>query len=300
VTEAPAAEPSLAEKETARALFEEGDEKFRAGDYAGALEAFTAADAIMGVPTTGLELGRAQSALGMLLEARDTLVRVTLIPRQPDENEYFVQARSEAATLAREIGERIPSVAIRVAPPEVEARIVIDGSPIARALARHAIRVNPGKRVIRVEAAGHLPATREIELRERDRRVLDVALAPEPGPREQPAGPADRPSSDDLVTVAWVAFGVGAAGLVAAGVTGGMALAAEADLSERCPGKVCAAEDAADLDRAKALGNGATASAVIGSMGIALGIATLIIDLTWPADDGAGVQLGPTGLQARF
>jgi hypothetical protein len=41
--------PSAADKETARTLFRDGDEKFRAKDYEAALKAFLAADEIMGV-----------------------------------------------------------------------------------------------------------------------------------------------------------------------------------------------------------------------------------------------------------
>src|SRR5436190_23509399 len=54
------AEPSAADKETARSLMDEGDRKFAAKDYKGALDAYQGAHAIMGVPTTGLEVAKAQ------------------------------------------------------------------------------------------------------------------------------------------------------------------------------------------------------------------------------------------------
>ena len=70
------AEPTAGDKETARSLMDEGDRKFAAKDFKGALDAYQGAHAIMGVPTTGIEVAKAQEALGLLVEARDTLLAV--------------------------------------------------------------------------------------------------------------------------------------------------------------------------------------------------------------------------------
>jgi hypothetical protein len=64
-----ASEPTASEKETARGLMDEGHAKDDRGDHAGALESFRAADALMHVPTTGLEVGRQQVALKLLVAA---------------------------------------------------------------------------------------------------------------------------------------------------------------------------------------------------------------------------------------
>jgi hypothetical protein len=58
----------------------EGDGKFAAKDYAGALKAYEAAHAIMQVPSTGLPLAKAQLERGLLVEARDTLLQITRHP----------------------------------------------------------------------------------------------------------------------------------------------------------------------------------------------------------------------------
>src|SRR5262245_39056748 len=50
------AEPTAAEKETARALVKSGREKRASGDLKGALADFQAAHAVMHVPTTGIEV----------------------------------------------------------------------------------------------------------------------------------------------------------------------------------------------------------------------------------------------------
>src|SRR5262245_66695671 len=75
------AAPSAQDRERARGFMDLGDDKTAAGDLEGALKAYQAADGIMGVPTTGLEVARALEKLGRLIEARDACVRVTRFPR---------------------------------------------------------------------------------------------------------------------------------------------------------------------------------------------------------------------------
>ena len=67
---------SAADRETARALMKRGDTAFDAADYRAALEAYETAHGIMQVPSTGVALARTQEKLGLLLEARNTVLAV--------------------------------------------------------------------------------------------------------------------------------------------------------------------------------------------------------------------------------
>ena len=69
---AAAAQSTAVDRETARALMREGRELRDSGDLASALKQFEAANGIMHVPTTELEVARTQAALGLLVEALDT------------------------------------------------------------------------------------------------------------------------------------------------------------------------------------------------------------------------------------
>ena len=62
------AEPSAANRQDARTLLIEGRKKRDAGNVTGAREDFQAAHALMRAPTTGLNLARADEALGRLIE----------------------------------------------------------------------------------------------------------------------------------------------------------------------------------------------------------------------------------------
>ena len=79
---------------------------------------FEAADKIMGVPTTGLELGRARMMVGLLVQARNRLLDVTRYPVEPGEPAPFAKARAEAAKLADDLAKRIPSITVQVLGPE--------------------------------------------------------------------------------------------------------------------------------------------------------------------------------------
>src|SRR5687767_3133797 len=88
------AQPSAAQKETARGLMAEARELREHGDLQSALSRFSAADSIMGVPTTGFEMAATQAELGKLVEARETLRRVLTLPQSPDDPEPFNAARA--------------------------------------------------------------------------------------------------------------------------------------------------------------------------------------------------------------
>src|SRR5262249_29380095 len=108
-----AAEPTAADKETARKFMAEAREKRAANDHKGALQAFQAADAIMHVPTTGLEVARTHAALGQLVEARENALRVARSTPEPDEPAPFKRAREEATQLVDDLGKRIPTITVK-------------------------------------------------------------------------------------------------------------------------------------------------------------------------------------------
>src|SRR5688572_25016737 len=70
------AQPSGTERETARALVGEGDRLFAAKDYANALARYSSAYRLVRAPTVGIEVAKAQAALGRLIEANTTLIDI--------------------------------------------------------------------------------------------------------------------------------------------------------------------------------------------------------------------------------
>lgn len=174
------AQPSSADKETARNLMKEGDAKFAARDYAGALKAYEAAHAIMQVPSTGLPLARAQLERGLLVEARDTLLQVTRHPKDPSEPAAFAKAREEAAELAQKIAPRIPSLTITVegAPSDASVEVTVDGAPVPPAALSAPRKVNPGSHTITAWASGFKAAQASVSVKEGDSQKVTLKLVP--------------------------------------------------------------------------------------------------------------------------
>ena len=233
------AAPTEADKETARSLMDQGDAKAEAKDFAAALKLYQAADDLMGVPTTGLEVARMQAALGQLLEARDTALAVARIAVQPKEPRVFAQARGEAGRLADTLAARIPAVQFNVQGVNIDVPLTVevDGASVPPSAALLPRKVNPGKHHIQVTAPGYQLASGDVEVVEG--KVVDVLLLlqqqtpaaavvtppvtaqPAPTPalqqRSQQPTPATRRG---LPTLSYVGFGVGAAGMIAGSITG--------------------------------------------------------------------------------
>ena len=86
-------------------------------------------------------------------------------------------------------------------------------------------------------------------------------------------------------------------GLVVGAITGAVSLANGAELADKCPAAVCSEELRAEYDDGVMLAHVATAAFVVGGVGVAFGVASLLA--TDEADEsGAGrveIRLGPAG-----
>src|SRR5262249_23768598 len=159
------AEPSPTEKESARALVRSGRAKRTAGDLPGALTDFRAAHAIMGIPPTGLELGKTLAQAGQLVEAHDALVEVTHMPPTPREPPTFEKARQEAKALADVLAPRMATVhVVLTAPAGAKPTVTVDDAKVA-AESLGALKVNPGAHLVKATLGDEVQETR-VELQE--------------------------------------------------------------------------------------------------------------------------------------
>ncbi|MBX3201949.1 MAG: hypothetical protein KF894_27685 [Labilithrix sp.] len=269
---------SLADRETARSLMDEGDKKRDGGDPKGALESYQAADAIMKVPTTGLEVARAQIALGMLLEARETLGAVIRSPAKPGEPAPFVAARKAAEVLDAELPGRIPSILVAVtnAPSGVAPAITVDDDAIPPAAASAPRKVNPGKHVV-VVRAGAIERREEVTVAESENKTLTVDLAETAERDESPPGaPAPRASAAPKVMM-FAGFGLAVVGVGVGAVTGLMSLSRTNDLKDACPNDRCPSDKRSELDDTRSLGNISTIAFIAGGIGAGVGVAGLLL-----------------------
>lgn len=323
-----AQQPSASERETARNRMEEGENRRERGDLRGALRMFEEADAIMRVPTTGLEVARTQIQLGLLLEAKETLARVKGIPARAGEPPAFAQARKAADQLLGDLPPRIPTLGVTVknADPASTPRVTIDGESVPLTAAESGRKVNPGTHLV-VVSQGNVERRDEAKLVEGQAKTVTIDLggataAASGGSTSSTAasgskatnhddGAEKKPSGSSTSKILVIGgFAVGAIGIGVGAVTGIMSFGKVDDVKSKCGGTTCPPQYASDVDAAKNLGTLSTVSFIIGGIGAAVGVVGLVVpfgsdEKPAPSNDAGlrvrpNVGLGYLGLDGRF
>jgi hypothetical protein len=302
-----AQQPTASDRETARSLMAEGREKRDAGDLPAALKAFVAADTIMHVPTTGLEVARTLDKMGQLVEARETLLAVLRIPAQPSDPAPFSEARRAAEALDADLTKRIPSLVVD-ASSELPGPItvIVDDQTIPPNLVAIPRKLNPGKHVVVAKAAGE-EARETIDLAPREQRhvmlkVVKKPPPPKPEPHEDP-GPdtGEGPSGNDatrppIPLVTWIGLGVGAAGLVSGTITGIISISKTSDID--C--EQCSRDRQPDIDSASTFATVSDVSFIVAGVGVAVAaVGYFVLRPAKPAITGF-VTVTPAGLAGTF
>lgn len=288
------AQPSAAQKETARSLMAEARELRERGELQAALSRFSAADSIMAVPTTGFEMAATQAELGKLVEARETLRRVLALPQGPEDPEPFNEARAKARALDERLQSRIAALNFMVTGVAASEDLIVtvDGEVVPLAVLGLPFRVNPGRHVV-VARAGSREAKSDVDALEG--RTLKVELplpvaqstaalpgnvqlhearatAPVPA-RAAPVAPT--PPLVPLTT--YVAGGIGLAGILVGGITGMMAVSHKNSAAKGCVDGKCPPSTWDDLDSARSMAVASSVGFVVGAVGLAIGTSFFLL-----------------------
>lgn len=285
------AEPSAADRESARALMKEGDAAAGKKDWATARRAYAEAHRIMGLPSTGRELSRAEEGLGHFLEAKDACEIVARSKPAAGEPGAFEAARKECQGVVAALDKRIATLRIQVKGNGAEAaKISLDGNTFPGPTALR--RANPGDHELTATSADGAVVKQAVKVGDGETKdvTLDLAgaaktdgpppVAPpptapppaatqEPPPSPPPPLPPEPAKSN---TTGFVLLGVGGAALVAGGVFGALALSDYGKADDACPSrKGCssAAIDSRDAAGTKAwvANGGIGVGVVLGAVG---------------------------------
>ncbi len=288
----PASATTPAERETARQLMQRGDRALAAGDTAAAADSYRKADALVGVPTTSLALGKVELSRGNLVEALDAFGRARRYPVKDETPTVLVEAKNEAARLDKETAARVPTVLLEVEGVDAELSVEVDGVPYGL-VGSTPLKLNPGEHSLEVTADGYFPTTVQVTVAERQRITERIQLEKRPTPPAEGSTSEVRVSTEDDGIQPWTIAGlsVGGAALVVAGITGGVALSKTSALRDRCGGDLCPDAERSAHDELITLSNVSNAMWVVGGLVTAAGVASLIIDLS--ADEGDEVAITP-------
>ena len=295
------ATPSIAERETARSLMEEGDRLIADSDRENALAKYRAAHAIMHVPTTGIELARTHDKLGHLVEARAVAIEVINMSPTPNEPAVFTEAREAAGALAESLKDRVPTITVNVTPASGAHTVSIDGARLPKEARAIAFRTNPGSHTVLVELPGSPAQERSVTLVEGQAATVPFAFTPSAVAASQPppaviTHSSSLPVSDEDPSRAGrirsiVGFSVGGAALLAGAATGVISLVQVNNLKSRCPNDRCVPADRDELQTAIALGNISNVALPIGVLGLAWGLYELLTLPSAPAPPQAAAPL---------
>ncbi|HLK36921.1 MAG TPA: hypothetical protein VKU41_09250 [Polyangiaceae bacterium] len=292
------ADPTAADRETARSLMAEARDLRDKGDLQGALKRFQAADGIMHVPTTAFEVAKTQAAVGLLVEARDTIALIRKSPQKPTDPEPFNEARNKAEELDTALEGRIPSLSISVegATEGETPTISIDGVQLPAAAAGLPRRVDPGHHVVTAKtAAGE--GSQDVDVREKESKQVQVTIVagttppmggPDNGGQTPPAeaGGEEETTSHAPSLLTWVGVGVAGAGVLAGSITGLIVLSDTSKLSSDCnkQTKQCVTMSSQnELSSANSLATVSTISFIVGGVGAALAVGSLVVGHGIPA-----------------
>jgi len=231
------AEPSAADRATARSLAGEGYQALQDKDYATAADRFSRADALVHAPTLMIDWARSLVGLGKLVEAQERYEQIVREGVEPKAPKSWQRALSDAGAELSQLKPRLAWITISVSGGE-GAHVTIDGVEVPPAAIGVRRAVNPGSLHVSVEAKGFLSQRQALDLREGAEGAVEFKLQPDPDAQQAPpvAAPAlaSVPVKPHNPTPMYVAFGASAAGLAVGLVSGGLFLSKRSELQGVC------------------------------------------------------------------
>lgn len=268
-------EPSAADKETSRALYAEGMKALDVSEFTQAERACGGAYKLVPAPTGALCWGRALEGLGKLVEARDAYLAAAHYPASPNEPEVFTSARSDARKAADAIEPRVPTLVLVISGPPQDALVhgSLDGHVMKPGTIRLPLKTNPGPHRLVIGADGFADQQVDLTLAEGERKQVSVVL----GPSAAVAGtPSPIPRANR--TRAYVALGVGGAGLLVGGVAGFLALSNASTAKSFCNGgTTCSPGAQPSIDSTKRWATASDVGFIVGAVGAGLGAGLLLL-----------------------
>jgi hypothetical protein len=276
--------------------YTDGDAKFKAGDYAGALVSFQAADNIKATPQTARYIGICLDNLGRLPEAVDAYQR------------FLANVPPKMTAQGDEIKTRV--AAIQLLPGKVHVSsdptgigFSLDGKPQSMPTPAD-VDVPPGHHTLHFAAAAHDPVDKDIDVTFAGKQDVSVTLpssAPPPPPPPPivavaPPPPASLSPAPVPVVVAsgggrniTAAVITGAAAVVAVGIGTGFGIAALNDKANFNNDPTTATADSGE--------NHALIADMSFGVAITLGVTSLVLFLS--RDDAATVGVTPAASLVR-
>jgi hypothetical protein len=325
------------EKITARSLGQEGQAALDKGDMKTAEDRFHRAVLIFDnakapVPPT-LLLGYARGAAGShhyiaAEEAYNRMIRAGLPPGAPAP---FVKALEDAKKEIESVSPHIARVTINVTGCD-NPSVTLDGAPVPSMILGIKKPVDPGTHEVKASAPGCKAQAASFTVEDGKEATSSLTLEKEPTTNVTPptgtgatttTTPNTTPTTSPTTTTTvppetasgggnglkiagFVALGIGGAGVIMGAVTGGIALGKHGDLQKVCgpTGDACPASAQSTINDYKTMGALSTVGFIVGGVGIAAGLAMVLLAPSPKKQTAAWIQpyvgFGSVGAYGQF
>ncbi len=277
---------------TAEALFNKGVAEIKLGNYKEACPAIAESQKLDPRPGTQFTLAeclaRAGKSASAFVAFEDFLRTVHAFPAA-QQSRYADRVKVAEGKKA-ELKPTIPELTI-VLPKGAPSgmKITRDGMEVTGPMMGLSLPVDPGVHRVIVELPGKPRSDENIELSPGEHRTLEVLLPGEKRKGVDGAGPdksEGKPGTSRAIGT-YSALGIGAAGLVMGGITGGLALSDKRAADKQCPQFACTAGGLDAVDHGRTMARLSTVGFAVGGVGIAAGV---ILFLTRPKTDKPSVS----------
>jgi hypothetical protein len=304
-------EATPVQREQAQSRFRRGKELMDKGSYDEAVAEFRASHDIVASPNTRLELARCMRAAGRLVPAYAELGRTMVEAKElVGEDQRYQRAYDAAAAERAQLEPDLGFVILTIENPSDGTRVVVGGEEIRRAAWSEPAPVVAGSTEIHVQTPGHADLSRSVTLAAGDKMPLTIdaqsAVPLEAPPPVVPvasvaAGPVPiAEHGPDLRPWAYVAGGVGVAGLGTLAIFGVLAQSSYDDLQTACRGALCPAAKHGEISSGKTDEVIANVGLTVGILGAVAGGVLFVLSLP-KASPGSSVGLfvSPTEVGLR-
>lgn len=318
---APGAQPSEQDIAKAQLHFKKGSDFFTMKKYALALEEFKKSYGFVPSPNSHLYIGRCMVHLGNLREGYLELDQVVdEAAERAKTEEKYAPTRDTAALERDEVGSKLALITVNVTGATPESKLFVGGTEVPREQWGKPYPVTPGNTEVVVRTGSQPEVKEELKLTAGTKKEValnatpatssptDSALAGggDTGSTTPDPGAKSSGGTSNLRPYAYVAGGVGVAGLAVFGVFGAMANATYSDLEEMCKGP-CPQDRTDDVNAGKTQQTVANIGLIVGVVGVAAAVPLFILSSGSKSTEKASsstthVVIGPgfTGVRGSF
>lgn len=299
------------QREQAQSKFSKGKELFAQKKYAEALPEFQGSLEIVASPNARLYVARCYRELGRLVAAYVEFGRTEVEAKElaPQDSRY-VKTGESAQAERKEIEPKLGFVTVTVQNATDATTLKIGGEEVRRAGWNEPAPAMSGMSEVVVETPGREPVKKTVTLApgEKTAITIDATSGAETssGTTTTPPGSGgEKPASEgrDYRTYAYIAGGVGAAGLLTFGIFGAMAASRWSDVQKECGAGPCPESKRDLVEGGQTQQRIANVGLVIGIVGVAAGVTLFVLSKPKKPTEGTTTAvIGPSfiGLTGSF